>query len=146
MAPLRYVSNNLHSSRPPFQTCAGLLAFDVKTNRTAETNPVDPPECFQLIDSCEQVPSHAELFPPLAVAKPGSVDAPTTAQHRVKWSKDPRGGWWLASAGESGFLRLQKFDKEYIENQLDFVEKINAMKPQQRGKNKQQKKEEEEEE
>jgi len=51
---------------------------------------------------------------------------PTTAQHRVKWSKERGGGWWLASIGEAGFLRLQKFSDDFIENQLSTLERVHC--------------------
>lgn len=129
ISPMRYVSKRLRSqARPEFKACAGLLAYDAQNAKAMETNPVEPPECFQCIESGEQVQSGADLFPELAAARPGSCETPTTAQHRVKWSKERGRGWWLASVGEAGFLRLQKFNDEYMENQLSTLERVHCAK------------------
>lgn len=122
--PMRYVSKRLRDVKAfNFDVFAGLLAHDVESKRACESNPVEPPECFEFITSNEQVPADAELYPPLEAAKPGTRDAPTTAQYCARWSKDRDGGWWLASAGEAGFLRLQKFDSNWIETKLGTLER-----------------------
>jgi len=124
--PMRYVSKRLRAaSANVFETCGGLAAYDAEAGRRLATNPVDAPTCFDFITSDDGVSWEDELYPPLAVARPGTRDAPTTAQHRARWS---RGGdeWWLASAGEAGFLRLQRFDAKSIVDALDALDAANA--------------------
>lgn len=127
VCPMRYVSKRVRTqARSEFETCGGLLAYDEDAKRTMTTNPVDPPACFEFITSSEQVPLEADLYPPFASARPGTRDSPTTAQHCVRWSKDPNLGWWLASAGEAGFMRLQKFDPKWVEGKLTQLERVHG--------------------
>ena len=127
VCPMRYISKRIRTqARSEFETCGGLLAYDEDAKSAMTTNPVDPPKCFEFITSSEQVPLEADLYPPFASARPGTRDSPTTAQHCVRWSKDPSMGWWLASAGEAGFLRLQKFDSEWIEGKLAQLERVHG--------------------
>ena len=53
-------------------------------------------------------------------------DAPTTAQHRARWSRAPSDEWWLASAGEAGFVRVQRFDATWAERRLEQLERLHA--------------------
>ena len=125
VSPMRYVSRTIKSRPDVFDTCAGMLAYDAATNRVADANPVTPPECFDFITSSEQVSlkGGTDLFPADRAAMPGTRETPTTAQHCVRWSKDESGGWWLASAGEAGFLRLQRFDGKWVEDKIAKLER-----------------------
>ena len=67
-----------------------------------------------------------DAFPRGAAAAPGSRDAPTTAQHRARWSRAPSDEWWLASAGEAGFVRVQRFDATWAERRLEQLERLHA--------------------
>jgi general transcription factor 3C polypeptide 2 len=122
---MRFVSKTIKSRPEVFDTCAGMLAYDAKTNLVADANPVAPPECFDFITSSEQVSlkNGTDLFPVERTAMPGTREMPTTAQHCARWSKDKSSGWWLASAGEAGFLRLQRFDETWIEDKIAKLER-----------------------
>jgi general transcription factor 3C polypeptide 2 len=128
VSPLRFVGKRLRAaSRPAFETCAGLRARDDETNATMRANPVEPPTCFEfIVPGADDVGDRADAFPRGAAAAPGSRDAPTTAQHRVRWSRAPSGEWWLASGGEAGFVRVQRFDDAWAERRLEQLERLHA--------------------
>jgi len=115
--PLRVRKPKAH----PFEVCAGLKAYDVEADKALERNPVEPPKCFDFVTSRRNVvQSGDELYPREGYAKPGSSDAPTTAQHCVRWRRGPSdAAWWLASAGDAGFLRVQRFNRATMQDALD---------------------------
>ena len=128
VSPLRFVGKRLRAaSRPAFEPCAGLRASDDETNATTtRANPVDPPTRFEfIVPGADDASAREDAFPRGAAA-PGSRDAPTTAQHRARWSKAPSDEWWLASAGEAGFVRVQRFDATWAERRLEQLERLHA--------------------
>ena len=94
---------------------------------TTRANPVDPPTRFEfIVPGADDASAREDAFPRGAAAAPGSRDAPTTAQHRARWSKAPSDEWWLASAGEAGFVRVQRFDATWAERRLEQLERLHA--------------------
>lgn len=129
VSPLRFVGKRLRAaSRPAFEPCAGLRASDDETNATTtRANPVDPPTRFEfIVPGADDASAREDAFPRGAAAAPGSRDAPTTAQHRARWSRAPSDEWWLASAGEAGFVRVQRFDATWAERRLEQLERLHA--------------------
>ena len=126
--PARHLPARMRKPKAhPFEVCAGLKAYDEETGKTLDRNPIEPPKCFDFVSSRRNVVRLGdELYPSEGYAKPGSSDAPTTAQHCVRWRRGPENsGWWLASAGDAGFLRVQRFNQASALAALDSHDRQN---------------------